>query len=88
VLKPEVRILGDASLARIHGISAAGTFAFDGQDAAIDALAANDVLAGGIAPATPTGMLREALRVGDHREQAQTALAPRTREDVEAERLA
>jgi len=62
VLKPNVRILDAASLARIKTISSEGTIAFDGHDGAIDALVAGDVVAGAIAAAAPEGLLRRVTR--------------------------
>jgi hypothetical protein len=62
VLKPNVRVLDAASLARIKGVSQEGTIAFDGHDATLDALAAGDVIAGGVGAATPSGLLRRITR--------------------------
>ncbi len=62
VLKPNVRILGEASLARLASFSPEGKVVFAGHDDAIDRLAAGDVVAGAVAPNAPAGILRRVTR--------------------------
>lgn len=82
VLKPNVRVLGAASLARLATVSQDGTMTFEGHDATLDAVAVGDVVVGAVAAATPAGLLRRVTRA--ERTEAGITLATKTASLVDA----
>ncbi|MFO0738274.1 MAG: PQQ-binding-like beta-propeller repeat protein [Labilithrix sp.] len=63
VLRPNAHVLSTAELTRISSIAPDGTITFASRDPALDALIPDDVIVGGIAAATPRGLLRRITRV-------------------------
>ena len=76
VLKPNVRVLDAASLARIASVLADGTIVFADRDPTLDTIAAGDIVAGGVAKATPNGLLRRVLRADRTSTRLVLATAP------------
>lgn len=62
-LRPNAKVLGTAELERIASVSADGAITFSDPTATLNALAVDDVIAGGIGPKTPRGLLRRVTRV-------------------------
>lgn len=63
VLKPNVRVLGETSLARLTSFGADGKVVFAGHDEVLDGLAVGDVVAGAVAREAPSGLLRKIVGV-------------------------